>query len=107
MLVYKCLNYYIFSDDPDTDSSEESDDFETVSSIVAGNNIHSADFSSESFRSLPPETQHEILLQLKDTKKQSSWNSMHEMPEVCVIFCIIMTSIANAIWNAVCCLSLV
>lgn len=70
----------------ESESGSSDEDFEdneaTISSQLRGHNIHSVDFSSEAFRSLPAEVQHEILLELKDTRKQNSWNRVHQMPKV-------------------------
>ena len=64
-----------------SESGVDSSDIEdAISTHVDGHNIHTVDFNSEAFRNLPPETQHEILLELKETRKQNSWNKLHEMP---------------------------
>lgn len=57
-------------------------DLESVLLHMNGHNIHSVDVTSEAFLALPTEIQHEILLELRDTRKQSSWNKIHEMPQV-------------------------
>ncbi|KAG7204177.1 hypothetical protein KM043_002015 [Ampulex compressa] len=44
-------------------------------------NIHSVDVSSTEFRSLPADVRYDILTDLKETRKQSSWGRLHEMPE--------------------------
>jgi len=69
---------------PESSSSgdEDFEDADTVTSQLGGHNIHSLDFSSDAFRSLPTQVQHEILLELKDTRKQNSWSRIHEMPQV-------------------------
>ena len=68
----------------ESEFSEDGDnrDMESISLHMKGHNIHSVDFSSEAFRALPVEIQHEILLELRDTRKQSSWNRIHQMPQV-------------------------
>ncbi|XP_011194915.2 DNA excision repair protein ERCC-5 isoform X1 [Zeugodacus cucurbitae] len=43
-------------------------------------NIQAIDVRSEHFKSLPPEVRHEILVDIKDTRKQSSWGRLHELP---------------------------
>uniref|UniRef100_A0A034VR69 DNA repair protein complementing XP-G cells-like protein n=2 Tax=Bactrocera dorsalis TaxID=27457 RepID=A0A034VR69_BACDO len=43
-------------------------------------NIQAIDVRSEPFKSLPPEVRHEILVDIKDTRKQSSWGRLHELP---------------------------
>lgn len=42
--------------------------------------IQTIDVRSEHFKSLPPEVRHEILVDIKDTRKQSSWGRLHELP---------------------------
>ncbi|KZS15801.1 DNA repair complementing XP-G cells-like protein [Daphnia magna] len=79
------------SKDPVEETSEDSDfetyendvtgDLESVLFHMKGHNIHSVDVTSEAFRALPTEIQHEILLELRDTRKQSSWNKLHQMPQ--------------------------
>ena len=72
----------------DSDSSDEDEsyaDAESISTHMKGHNIHSVDVTSDAFRALPANIQHEILLELKDTRKQSSWNRLHQMPKVCNI----------------------
>jgi hypothetical protein len=58
---------------------------DTISLHMKGHNIHSVDVTSEAFRALPTEIQHEILLELRDTRKQSSWNKIDQMPQVSLI----------------------
>ncbi|XP_034245331.1 DNA repair protein complementing XP-G cells [Thrips palmi] len=43
--------------------------------------LHSLDVNSEEFLSLPPDVRHDILSDLKETRKQNSWGRLHEMPE--------------------------
>lgn len=72
--------------------SEEEDDptLETESSIQLSprkqarwkGNIHSVDVSSAEFRALPPDVRHDILTDLKASRKENSWGRLHEMPEV-------------------------
>lgn len=44
--------------------------------------LHTLDVHSEEFLSLPPDVRHDILSDLKETRKQNSWGRLHEMPEV-------------------------
>jgi DNA excision repair protein ERCC-5 len=44
-------------------------------------NIHDVDVTSEAFLALPATVRHEILLELKDSRKQNSWGRIHEMPK--------------------------
>ncbi|XP_054283416.1 DNA excision repair protein ERCC-5-like [Macrosteles quadrilineatus] len=43
--------------------------------------LHCVDVKSAEFRSLPADMRHDILTELKETRKQSSWGRIHEMPE--------------------------
>jgi hypothetical protein len=43
--------------------------------------IHQMDVQSKEFLSLPKETQYELLTELTERRKQSSWGKMHEMPK--------------------------
>lgn len=44
--------------------------------------LHSMDVKSAEFKSLPADIRHDILTELKETRKQNSWGRIHEMPEV-------------------------
>lgn len=44
-------------------------------------NIHNVDVTSAEFKDLPADVRYEILTDLKETRKQSSWGRLHEMPE--------------------------
>ncbi|XP_047109336.1 DNA excision repair protein ERCC-5 homolog [Schistocerca piceifrons] len=43
--------------------------------------LHSVDVSSAQFKALPADVRHEILTDLRETRKQSSWGRLHEMPK--------------------------
>lgn len=43
--------------------------------------IHSVDVESPAFRALPAEVRHDILSDLKDTRKQNSWRHLDQMPQ--------------------------
>ncbi|GAB0099359.1 DNA repair protein complementing XP-G cells [Sergentomyia squamirostris] len=43
-------------------------------------NLHSIDVKSAAFRALPADKRYEILTDLKETRKQSSWGRLHELP---------------------------
>lgn len=44
--------------------------------------LHTIDVKSAEFRDLPADMRHEILTELKETRKQNSWGRIHELPEV-------------------------
>ncbi|KAJ8960720.1 hypothetical protein NQ318_020012 [Aromia moschata] len=62
-------------------SSEDDDSEDTDSSPTKHWDLHTIDMSSSHFRSLPVDVRHEILTDLKETRKQSSWGRLHEMPK--------------------------
>ncbi|CAG0920157.1 unnamed protein product [Notodromas monacha] len=61
--------------------AEASSDEETRNPAFFNINIHDVDVESDAFRALPAPVRHEILLDLKDTRKTNSWNRLHEMPK--------------------------
>lgn len=63
-------------------SSEEDLSESTLESDSPTKNwdIHSIDMDSSHFRSLPADVRHEILTEVKETRKQSSWGRLHELP---------------------------
>nr|XP_045596661.1 DNA excision repair protein ERCC-5 homolog [Procambarus clarkii] len=72
---------------PDSENqltSLKSEDSEDEGDYILKNlklpNLHQFDFESKEFKSLAIETQHEILCELQDTRKQNSWSSINEMP---------------------------
>lgn len=44
--------------------------------------LHTIDVKSAEFRDLPADMRHDILTELKETRKQNSWGRIHELPEV-------------------------
>ncbi|KAK7068541.1 Xeroderma pigmentosum G I-region, partial [Halocaridina rubra] len=44
-------------------------------------NLHSFEFESKDFKALPLETQHDILSELQDTRKENSWDALNAMPQ--------------------------
>ncbi|XP_055681995.1 DNA excision repair protein ERCC-5 homolog isoform X2 [Lutzomyia longipalpis] len=42
--------------------------------------LHSVDVNSAAFKALPADKRYEILTDLKETRKQSSWGRLHELP---------------------------
>ncbi len=74
------FKYIIFCRDEDTEiSSAKLDSF---CQYQYGKDVHSIDITSDQFKSLPAEIRHDILSELQETRKQSSWARIHEMPEV-------------------------
>lgn len=48
--------------------------------------LHSIDVKCQEFKALPADIRHDILTELKETRKESSWGRLHEMPEVLIVF---------------------
>lgn len=65
----------------DSTVSSVSDEEESSSSANASWDLHSIDTNSAHFKSLPVDVRHEILTELKETRKQSSWGRLHELPK--------------------------
>ena len=62
-------------------SSDDEDDWKVDAMAQFDvSDIHSLDVTSQQFQSLPTEIQFELLAELKERRKQSSWNKMSEMP---------------------------
>ncbi|XP_055852557.1 DNA excision repair protein ERCC-5 isoform X2 [Episyrphus balteatus] len=62
--------------------SSESDTSFSESKLRLSNdqNLQAIDVKSKYFRNLPPDIRHEILIDIKETRKQSSWGKLHELP---------------------------
>ncbi|CAH0557370.1 unnamed protein product [Brassicogethes aeneus] len=66
------------SDDDSEYLTEETT--ETDSSPTKQFDLHTIETKSSYFKSLPADVRHEILTDLKETRKQSSWGRLHELP---------------------------
>lgn len=67
-------------DDSMTDLTESDGSFDEKSRKQYSQNLQSIDVTSSYFQSLPPDIRHEILSDLKETRKESSWGRLHELP---------------------------
>ncbi|XP_066903980.1 DNA excision repair protein ERCC-5 isoform X2 [Halyomorpha halys] len=65
---------------PASKESEESD-LDSDREVFRYKDLHSIDINSEEFLSLPPDMRHDILTELKETRKENSWAKLHLMPE--------------------------
>lgn len=63
-----------------TDISESDESFDEKHRTVYNHNIQAIDVKSSYFQSLPADIRHEILSDIKETRKQSSWGRLHELP---------------------------
>ncbi|XP_044266103.1 DNA excision repair protein ERCC-5 homolog [Tribolium madens] len=72
---------YVLPPSQSLDSTlSQSDSSDSEDSGLPRYDLHSIDTESAEFKSLPADVRHEILSDLKDTRKQSSWGRIHEMP---------------------------
>ncbi|XP_055920189.1 DNA excision repair protein ERCC-5 homolog [Eupeodes corollae] len=67
-------------DEPSCSSESDSSFCESKPRINYNQNLQAIDVKSEHFRNLPPDIRHEILIDIKETRKQSSWGKLHELP---------------------------
>ncbi|XP_022098685.1 DNA repair protein complementing XP-G cells-like isoform X2 [Acanthaster planci] len=44
-------------------------------------NLNDIDIDSENFKALPPEMQHELIMEMKENKKKNSWKTMDQLPK--------------------------
>lgn len=61
---------------PTTTSLDDTFEEKKVSAL----NLHSVDVNSAAFKALPADKRYEILTDIKETRKQSSWGRLHELP---------------------------
>ncbi|KAH8258989.1 hypothetical protein KR038_001489 [Drosophila bunnanda] len=66
----------------DTSASATSDSSfdETNARHAYNSSLQAIDVKSSYFRNLPADVRHEILTDIKETRKQSSWGRLHELP---------------------------
>lgn len=68
-------------DDSYTDIGESDESsFDEKQRVVYNHNLQAIDVKSSHFQSLPADIRHEILSDIKETRKQSSWGRLHELP---------------------------
>lgn len=68
------------TDDSFTDLSESDSSFDEKHRVNYNHNLQAIDVKSSHFQSLPADIRHEILSDIKETRKQSSWGRLHELP---------------------------
>lgn len=61
-------------------SAEDSSFDESNPRNAYNSNIQAIDVRSKEFQQLPADVRHEILVDIKETRKQSSWGRLHELP---------------------------
>ncbi|XP_043210099.1 DNA excision repair protein ERCC-5-like [Amphibalanus amphitrite] len=70
------------ADAGDSESGDSSSDSESEAIVDRlQHDLHSFDFESDEFRNLAPHVKHDILSDLKDTRKQNSWGKLDQMPK--------------------------
>ncbi|CAL7949447.1 unnamed protein product [Xylocopa violacea] len=62
-------------------NSDSSDELNQQKQTKWVGNIHNVDVNCAEFKALPADVRYNILTDLKETRKQSSWGRLHEMPE--------------------------
>lgn len=67
--------------DMETTLESDTSDTETSESSPAKWDLHTIDAKSAEFTALPAEVRHDILTDLKEQRKQSSWGRIHELPK--------------------------
>ncbi|CAG9835230.1 unnamed protein product [Diabrotica balteata] len=65
----------------DDELDESSETTTTDSSPTKQWDLHTIDTTSHYFKSLPLEVKHDILTDLKETRKQNSWGKLHQLPK--------------------------
>ena len=45
-------------------------------------NLQDVDIDSDDFKALPPELQHEMIIEMKETRKRNSWEMIQSLPAV-------------------------
>lgn len=68
-------------EEKDLIKSEPAEENKSVMKSYRLPNLHQFEFESEEFKALPLETQHEILSELQDTRKENSWSTLNKMPQ--------------------------
>lgn len=63
-----------------TDLSSNESSFDEKATRNYAINLQDIDVKSSYFQGLPPDIRHEILTDIKETRKQSSWGRLHELP---------------------------
>ncbi len=64
----------------DSSEDEDGDDVLSFLSIDRSTDIHQVDVEGQAFKSLSTQKQAEVLLELRDRRKQNSWAKLGEMP---------------------------
>ncbi|XP_031622856.1 DNA repair protein complementing XP-G cells homolog [Contarinia nasturtii] len=70
----------LVKDDSITDISESDSSFDDKQRVYYSSNLQAIDVKSSHFQSLPADIRHEILSDIKEMRKQSSWGRLHELP---------------------------
>lgn len=70
----------INTDESMIDLTESDNSFDEKHRTYYNQSLQSIDVKSSYFQSLPADIRHEILSDIKETRKQSSWGRLHELP---------------------------
>ncbi|XP_017854939.1 DNA repair protein complementing XP-G cells homolog [Drosophila busckii] len=71
----------------DTSATSDSSFDESTARHTYNASLQGIDVKSQHFKSLPADVRHEILTDIKETRKQSSWGRLHELPARSDDFC--------------------
>jgi len=91
----------------DTSASASDSSFDESTARHAYNSsLQAIDVKSQHFRNLPADVRHEILTDIKETRKQSSWGRLHELPGLIlygyirlVIIRIVVLAVSALLWR--------
>ncbi|XP_068151835.1 LOW QUALITY PROTEIN: DNA excision repair protein ERCC-5 [Drosophila tropicalis] len=67
-------------DDTSASATSDSSFDESTARRTYDSSLQAIDVKSQHFRNLPADVRHEILTDIKETRKQSSWGRLHELP---------------------------
>ncbi|XP_060666641.1 DNA excision repair protein ERCC-5 [Drosophila nasuta] len=70
-----------------TSATSDSSFDETTARHTYNSSLQAIDVRSQHFKNLPADVRHEILTDIKETRKQSSWGRLHELPARSDDFC--------------------
>lgn len=77
--IFKLPEHLSIKNEKFTVKSEEEDEFSN-SKKSYNVNINKIDLGSSYFKSLAPEVRHDILVDIKDTRKQNTWANLRQLP---------------------------
>ena len=67
-------------DDPFSSGDSDREDLLAELNIDNSTDIHNVDVEAHKFKGLPKTKQYEVLMELRERRKQNNWAKIHEMP---------------------------